>query len=275
MNFILKKDTKGSIVVEASIALPILLIAILMITTYFNIFNVQLKVERSIHEASKELVLDYSNYELFKGIVENVVKKDILERQFKDKLNNELEFRKICKELENVDVDFTHIFNYGDPEGYLKCEFKIKGISFSEKVYLKAIGEGVKREEEWEDVWHLAPMLRGRIIIERFGGNLGKSFELISRYINSEACVIKSIDPDSVTYGLPDAVYKRIRPYIERLSAYNEKINGGEIKSRKLILIIPKDSKNSLLTSEIMKIKSECKHAEIIFECIRYGFLYK
>ena len=275
MNSILKRDTKGSITVEASITFPILLIAILMIITYFNVFNIQIKVERSIHAASKELILDYSNYELFKGIVENMVKKDILKRQFIDRLNSELEFRKIEDEIENIKIDFTHIFNYGDPEGYLECEFGIKGIRFSDKVYLKAIGEGVIREEEWEDIWHLAPMLRGRIIIDRFGGNLGKYFELISRFKDGEACVIKSMDPDSDTYHLIDAIYKRIQPYIERLFAYNEKVNGNEIIDKKLILIVPKDSKNSLLTSEILKIMADCENRGILFECIRYGSLYK
>jgi hypothetical protein len=275
MSFPLKRAIKGSVAVEASIVMPVILTAFFLTIVFFNTLYLEIKMDRCLHSSVRKLMLDYSDYSLFNGIVENIAKKEILKERFDKKLQEEMIFRKIDKRVESVTTDFSGLFNYGESEGYLYCRFRISGIGFSRKIYFKAIGSGVLKEAEWDGIWDIEPMLRGRIIAGKLGGNMDEYFELISRFRDGEACVIKSINPDLESYMISGGVYEQIFPYAERLAACMGPIEGKAITSRKLILVVPGDPKNTFLTNDIRMIESDCLQRGIVFECIRYGFLYK
>lgn len=269
------KGISGSVIIEASVILPFFILCLYFTTTYFSALGTDIKAERCIYAASGELILDYSDYSLFKGIVENAVKKAVLQNRFEKKLEDEFDFRGISGRICGLKVDFSDIFDANENEGYLRCRYSISGIVFEKSIFLKAIGSGISRAEEWDDIWSLEPMLRGRIIIQKMGGNMGVFFELISRFADGEASVIKSINPDLPSYSESGEIYKKLRPYIERLHLYNEDINGEPIRKKKLVVVIPGDARNQLLAEELISLGSECGSYGIGFECIRYGALYK
>jgi hypothetical protein len=275
MRLLSKKAIRGSIVIEASIAVPVMIIAFFLTITYFNILHTEIRFERCIHAAAGELMLDYSDYSIFNGIVENAIKKEILQNRFSDQLKEEITFREIESKVVDITVDLSDLFNYGENEGYLRYGYRISLVRFSGKIYLKAIGEGIRREEDWDGIWSLDPWLRGKIIAKKLGGNMEEFFELITRFRDGEACVIKSLNPDLESYAAAGSIYQEIYPAVERLAAYNGYIDGQAVMTKKLIFVVPGDPKNVFLAGEIQRLEGECERCGIAFECIRYGFLYR
>ncbi len=274
MSSLSKKGTRGSIVLEAAIVFPILVLGIVSIIRFFGAFHSAVYFERCFYSAARELILDNSGYGLFHGIIEDSLKREILRKEFLGNLDDELRFREVNKDIDDIQIDFSDIFRYGQNEGYIKYSCKISGIEFTGKAYLKAMGRGIGRRYEWDDVWHLEPMLRGTIIIQRMGGNTGKFFELISRFREGEAAVIKSIDPDSPSYGDAGSIFKRLYPYIQKLAEYDRLVKGERILSKKFIVVVPKDARSIYLEQELQELGDACRNAGISFEVISYGKLY-
>lgn len=270
-----KKAIRGSLTVEASIAVPVYIIAAALIVSYFNAYFVMIRFNRCLYQASHSLILDYADYSLFKGIAEDAIKKEILKGRFSQELIKAMDQRDITANVSDIVIDFSQLFRFGENEGYLKCDFKISGIGFTKSIFLKAIGSGEQKDVHHDDVWSLEPMLRGRILVKRFGGNMPPFFELISRFINNEACVIKTLDPDAASYTQASEITKRMLSYIKRLYEYTEDINGEMIHAKKFLLIIPTDARNLFLAEQIEILRDECVTYGIEFECIRYGSLYK
>jgi hypothetical protein len=136
--------------------------------------------------------------------------------------------------------------------------------------------------ETYDDIWALNNFQRGNKLRSIFGANLPPSFPTLSSFDEAagKAVMIKSIDLTADSYQDPEELGKTIDSYIKKLSEFEgtEKpwgskgimINKNDIKSRELVLIIPKNP----VKSEITKIIDDYKLAnvpEITIKVEEYG----
>lgn len=112
--------------------------------------------------------------------------------------------------------------------------------------------EGLKTSDS-EDIWSLNNFQRGNKLRSIFGANLPSTFPVISSFdsITGRAMMIKSMDLTADSYQNKAELEKTINDYIKKLVKFDgqekpwgEKgiiIRKSEIKTRELVLVIPKN----------------------------------
>lgn len=69
-------------------------------------------------------------------------------------------------------------------------------------------------------IWNQRPVIRGELIEQRLGANLGRTFRTIDDFRNGVATSIKSIDLDAKTYKRASALESRLKGYVNKLASF-------------------------------------------------------
>lgn len=105
--------------------------------------------------------------------------------------------------------------------------------------------EGDEKEED-RSVWDLPPMERGREIQTKYyHKNTPKYFKVLTRFDNGTATRVSSIDTRSLTYKKASNLKSAVKSDIKKLAQFEGdsrngmEVRSGEIKRRKLIIVVP------------------------------------
>ena len=135
-----------------------------------------------------------------------------------------------------------------------------------------------EEDEDKDSVWMLSNFERGAAIRAAFGGHLPPFYPVIAMWNGVEAVSIKSMDITAPTYRSQDAAEKKIMHHVESLAAFQgageEGPSPGEIKKRRLILVIP-DNSVSWKTSEVITCwQNMAASLGVILDVREYGTSY-
>ncbi len=107
-------------------------------------------------------------------------------------------------------------------------------------------GEDQGELEEDDSIWDLSNFERGLAFRRIYGGHLPQFYPVIAAWDGREAVAIKSMDWTAPTWSSPSAVKRRLDGFISDLANFEgagqEGPEPGQIKSRRLILVIPGNS---------------------------------
>ncbi|MCL2163806.1 MAG: hypothetical protein FWH55_05280 [Oscillospiraceae bacterium] len=136
-------------------------------------------------------------------------------------------------------------------------------------------------DEEDEDIWSLGNFERGRRIREIFNGNLPYNFPGISSFEGGVATLIKSLDTTAASYQNSQTLSRVINSYIDDVISYKGQtqpwgsegitINPEEIKSRRLILVIPTNSIDATLSDTIDESVRRAADIGVYLQVEKYG----
>ena len=116
------------------------------------------------------------------------------------------------------------------------------------------------------NVWELPSLKRGRVLEEIYGSNLPSFFPVIDIIDRNTGVVamLYSIDGTAPTYNSERELLRKVLKMAEKLAAFEEGECDGvvvkkkEVKSRKMILILP-DNLNGVENAEkLLRISNEC-----------------
>ncbi len=124
--------------------------------------------------------------------------------------------------------------------------------------HLTLIGDNEENEQDEEaefssdTIWSAGNFERGEYFRESYGGNLPGTFPVIAGFDDGVATSITSIDMTSPRYSDSDNVNERISEELSDLSLFDGadvningqhyQINGSDITSRQLIIVIPENT---------------------------------
>lgn len=138
-----------------------------------------------------------------------------------------------------------------------------------------------KNEAEKNTVWSEANFKRGDLLQKEFSANLPKSYPTINRYEAGVVTSIKSIDltnPSLENAFYLDARIANLAGQLAHFSGYQAKsanwptIKASDIKERKLLLIVPENSK----PERIAQVESILRrYPQITFNIVRYEKSYR
>lgn len=109
-----------------------------------------------------------------------------------------------------------------------------------------------KSDDNSKNFWDWHNFKRGAYLREQNGGNLPHNYPVISRFKSGEATMIKSIDLTAPTWQNPDNITEQASRMVKNLAGFNGtselwgkdriSIRNGDIKSRKIIIVVPENS---------------------------------
>ena len=130
-------------------------------------------------------------------------------------------------------------------------------------------------------VWMLDNFTRGQIIRRDMGGDLPYDFPVIARFTGGEATMVKSLDLTAPGYQQIDALLGQVGSYLDALADFtgavyerNGKsitITADEIRSRRLILVVPANASQSWLADAWSALGGRAKSMGIVLQIVPYG----
>ena len=144
------------------------------------------------------------------------------------------------------------------------------------------IGQNSRSDEgDEEEIWQLDNFSRGRRFRQLYGANLPDDFPVIASFSAGEAVMIKSIDLTAPTYKSEHEVRRTICRMIDDLSAFmgaqyvrsdqQVSITAESIKSRRLLLIIPENSRQSWLSNLLSEVAGYAEACSVILDVVSHG----
>ena len=98
-------------------------------------------------------------------------------------------------------------------------------------------------QQDRDGIWLLPNFERGQAIRKIFGGHLPQFYPVIASWDGRQAVSIKSMDLTAPSWSSPSAVSQRISKLVQDLAVFEgaggEGPQAGQIRSKKLILVIP------------------------------------
>lgn len=165
----------------------------------------------------------------------------------------------------------------------LKYEGKYTvGASTKSRAWIKGDNPILSIEESGISIWTLNNFARGKILRATFGANLKYDYPVIAIFkSNGEAVMIKSIDFTKDTYKSQAKFRYEITSMLDKLKEFigtvgapgletNEIIRPEQIKSKKLMLIMPTNDMPENLASVLKEMTLKASGYGILFEIIPY-----
>ena len=189
--------------------------------------------------------------------------------------------------LKDLSFSGSKFYNSGDEiELKVTCKvFKIAkiGSSVRTRAWIRGDNPLLALDESGVTVWDLGNLKRGKILRSIFGANLPYDYPVISIYDSSgkSATMIKSIDLTAPYYNSGRGLEKEIKEMIDKLrkfettDGYNMrdgylKISRGEIKSKKLLLVVPTNGFNDFNGTVLNNILVYASSNNIKVEMVTY-----
>ncbi len=145
--------------------------------------------------------------------------------------------------------------------------------------------DSTESETDKDGIWLLDNFSRGKKFRALYGANLPYDFPVIARFSNGEALSIKSVDFTAPTYVEAAAIRDLITTEINRLAGFTGAdyertaqtihIRLDEIKSRRLLLIIPDNCKTENLTALLTEMGEQAAQCDVDLEIVRHGSSYR
>lgn len=178
--------------------------------------------------------------------------------------------------FDGLDFKESHLFDDGKSIDIV-VTYKIRApvpfnilpdIPIIQRAKVKAWLDG--EDEDKEDIWSLGDLERGRKIQKMYGRNLPDNFKTITKFEYGTASLVRSINLNASTYKKkPRSVLSEVKKAIKELRYFEKDrktrdengriieyyIEADDIKYRRVIIVIPKGSRNA----EFDKVFDECK----------------
>jgi hypothetical protein len=132
-----------------------------------------------------------------------------------------------------------------------------------------------------DDIWSLGNFERGNKIRGIFHANLPNNFPVIASYSSGVATGIHSLDTTADSYQTPKGIGKKIDEYVDELVKYKGQetpygsnkivIPPGDIKAKRLVLVIPRNEISPEVSSEIDRCIRNALDKGIILQVERYA----
>ena len=142
------------------------------------------------------------------------------------------------------------------------------------------IGQSASDNKEQDDIWEKENFERGTILREKYGGDLPYNYPVISAFSEGEAVSIKSVDTTAPKYQTESGLDKKVKNCIDDLSGFNGakygniEISDEDIRSRKLILVIPENTSRSS-ENHILNLVSYAKERGVELVIEKFGISSK
>jgi len=263
MNIKTLNNRRGSVTVETAIVFPLLLVLIAL-------FAVVIKdnIQRSL---VNHLAVSKSVKECF-GTTVNQVRVDIS--------NLELEWMggQNIKTKKEVNNDVLTVVATTQTNINIPMIGRMKKTNES-KIYVPIFNDifGDNSGGDGGSVWDLMPFDRGKVIENIFGNNLPDKFEVLDILTSDgEGTSIMSIDTTAQTYANDGMLYEKIVERIDRLAYFQGdedgevKVDAGDIKTRKLLVIIPSNGLTDMQSAQVVRAEEYAASRGIAFEIVEY-----
>ena len=176
--------------------------------------------------------------------------------------------------LDKLSFNGSQFYNAGDDiELYASARIfgwlKI-GTSIRSRAWVRGDNPLLSLDEAGITVWELNNFARGKILRTIFGANLPYDYPVLSAFDSGsgKGTVIKSLDFTAPYYNSGSGMEKELKEMINKLHKFNStdiytlkegypEIRNGDIKSKKLILVIP--------TNEISEQQIEVLNSMIVY----------
>lgn len=132
-------------------------------------------------------------------------------------------------------------------------------------------------------IWELGNLERGRLIRQRFGGDLPLGFPVLSGFSEGEALVIHSMDLTRPTWSIPDRIDRELVRRIRSLAGFQGmeepwgregiRIRPEDIRSRRFLLVIPENDLPQAVTIVLERVRDEARALGVTFRTLPYGGL--
>lgn len=132
-----------------------------------------------------------------------------------------------------------------------------------------------------DEIWQLDNFSRGQRLRELHGANLPYDFPVIARFTAGEALSIKSIDLTAPTYQDQDSIKENLLEQIEILASFkgadyfreeaSVTITSQSITSRRLLLIIPGNCRQTWLNELLTEMTSQAAENSVNLQIVRFG----
>lgn len=136
-----------------------------------------------------------------------------------------------------------------------------------------------------DNIWSEHNFVRGRYFRERYQANLPFNYPTICRYQAGEVTAVKSLDLTAPSYNSPDKVRLKLEQEINHLANFSgseretgltiSKINSSDIKTRKLIIVIPGNSDYDLNSQLFKNIATFASNSGVIIQIDIKGNSYR
>ncbi|MBO4356457.1 MAG: hypothetical protein J5850_06370, partial [Clostridia bacterium] len=157
------------------------------------------------------------------------------------------------------------------------------GTGIRTRAWIRGDNPLLSLDEAGTTVWELSNFARGKILRTLFGANLPYDYPVLSAF-NSKtgaATVIKSLDFTAPHYETGKNMEKEIKEMINKFDkfkgsgSYNTReeypvINASDIKSKKLLLIIPTNDLSELHSEVLREMIVFASSKGILFETVSY-----
>jgi hypothetical protein len=135
--------------------------------------------------------------------------------------------------------------------------------------------------ESADQIWQLDNFSRGKLLRQKYGGNLPYDFPVIAAFRQGEAISIKSADLTAPTYQQREEVEELVLIQLDRLAEFdgatyerqsvNIEITPAMIRSRRLILVIPENCNQAWLPECLMTMQAAAVSRAVSLDIVRYG----
>lgn len=177
------------------------------------------------------------------------------------------------------DVDIIVRYKIGIP---LPIPF-LGDVDITQRACARAWLGGEEADSTNDDIWNLKPVVRGMKLEQIYGANLPVTFPVLDIFDRGkgEAVMITSMDLTLKSYQTASQIKKALNGFVDKIGAYAGQlkpwgrdkiiIGSDEIRIRKLILVIPKNSLGSEIESELDRCVQYAQGKGVILEIERYG----
>lgn len=137
-----------------------------------------------------------------------------------------------------------------------------------------------ENEEQKDAVWEMDNFSRGRILREKFGGNLPFNYPVLSAFEHGEGRIIRSLDLTAPSYQDENHVRDLVLDSVNRLAGFAghesqsksvPTIRSSDILRRRLQLVVPKNSGQLANTGFWNELRNEAERRGVVFDLMTYG----
>jgi hypothetical protein len=296
-----RKELKGSLSIEAAVALPLFTCFILGFVMLIKVFTAHEIIQHAINQTAQEMAgysYIYSKTTELAPVLGNTALKAILEKNLSNgnqDADAALKRLGVVKGLSGFDFSLSKILaNKKDIEIIVRYKLKamlpVKIIPdlylvqrSTSKAWLDPVNdtEDVPPEDNAaaDNVWDLDPMKRGMLLQNKFGRNLPSGYPVLTSYDpdKKEAVVIKSIDLYSTTYLKGENLQSRVNSIINELKAFKGadysdiSIDIHNIRTKSILIVVPLNSIREDMKAVFDKAKSYAMQNGIQLNVKEYG----
>lgn len=261
------KNEKAVITIEAAIVMPIFIMVILFIISIIRLVYIHDIVQHSINDMA---VIMSGNKQELKEV--NTQSEQFLKSILREKVtfnNNSNLLNKIQNiNFENSKIDQNNIDIIIDYEVKSMFEF-FPNYSITQRCAITS--EGITSDKTNEYIWGKDHIVRGLEIQSIFGKNVSKNAngKFFKFDVNgNEAIEMRTLDPTLKSYQRTGAIVATVKEDIIKFAKAGEQY---KIKSRKFVLVIPKNTNNEFIAAELDKLSKIASENGMKFEVVEFG----